>query len=139
MNSTFSELLTQIVTIVAGLLFTGVSTLGAFYIKRFSDNMKRKTLLDEINRYVGWADEVPSFKLMTTEEKRETVLEQINGFAMENGISVPPSEIALMVERAIESRKRLEKIGLKLMAAKKEIKNDTTYIATGKQIGRAHV
>lgn len=126
MNSTFSELLTQVITIVAGLLLTGVSTLGAFYIKRFSDNMKRKTLLDEINRYVGWVNDVPSFKLMSVEEKRETILEKISNFARENDISLPDSEIALMVERAVESRKKLETIGLKLMAIKKEIKNVST-------------
>lgn len=119
MDSTWNELFTQIVTIVAGLLFTGVSTLGGFYIKRLTDNLKRKTLLDEINRYTAWADDVPSFKLMNAQEKRETILEKITEFASENGISLPASEIALMVERAVTSHQKLETIGLKLMSIKR--------------------
>jgi len=115
----FSSLLSQIITIISGLLFTGISALGAFYIKRLIDTAKKKTLLDEINRYVLWADQAESFKLLSGKEKAQAVLEKARQFAEENGITVGDKELSLIVERSVQSLRQLSNIGMRLSQSKK--------------------
>ncbi len=114
MDLQFNELITQLITIVSGIIFTAISTLGAFYMKRLSDKAKLKTLKDEVNRYVSWALQASSFKLLTAQEKNESVFMKAKEFAEDNDIKVSDSELALMVERAVQSLSELESIGLKL-------------------------
>jgi hypothetical protein len=115
----FSGLLSQIITIVSGLLFTGISALGAFYIKRLIDTAKKKTLLNEIDRYVLWADQAESFKVLSGKEKAQAVLEKARQFAEENGITVGDNELSLMVERSVQSLRSLSNIGMRLSQSKK--------------------
>lgn len=117
MNSTFNDMLTQVITLVAGLIFTGISTLGGFYIKRLTDNAKKKNLRDEVNRYVSWALQANSFKLLTVQERKDSVLMKAREFADENDIKINEQELALMVEKAVQSLSDLESIGLKLRQA----------------------
>lgn len=120
LTTALGNVLGEVITVVLGLVLTGVSTWGAFYIKRMNDKFKLKTLVDEVNRYVQWAEQAKSFKLLSSEEKKQTVLERIQQFAIENGISVTESELAIMVERSVQSIMNLEMAGLKLMKLKKE-------------------
>ena len=119
MESTWIDILTQIITVVGGILIAGIGTVGGFYMKRFSDKLKKKTLLDEINRYVQWAEGAGSFKLMSGIEKKESVLERIRDFAIENDIKVSESELSLMVEQSVQSLKKLEMVGIRLTNLKK--------------------
>ena len=121
MDSTWSNLVTQIITIIAGLLFTGVSTLGGFYIKKLTDKVKKNDLMNEINRYTEMIENVGSFKLMQSDEKVQTVFMKIKEYAEDNEIKISENELALMVERALQSRVRLEAIGLKIMKLSKNI------------------
>lgn len=118
-QTALGNVLGEVITVLLGLIITGVSTYGAFRIKLFTDKLKKQTLLNEINRYVEFAEKAKSFQLMTVEEKKETVLEKAQEFAMENDIKVSEKELALMVENSIKSLVRLEMIGLKLMKLKK--------------------
>lgn len=111
----WSSFIGDIVGAVVALVIGAVGTYGGFYIKRLGDKLKRKMLLDEVNRYTQWAQEAQSFKLMSSSEKVETVFYKAMEFAEENEIKVSDVELNLMVERAVQSLSRLETIGLKLM------------------------
>ena len=105
----------DIVGAVVALIIGAVGTYGGFYIKRLGDKLKRKMLLDEVNRYIQWAQGAESFKLMSSSEKEETVFTKAMEFAEENEIRISDKELLLMVERAVQSISRLETIGLRLM------------------------
>ena len=105
----------DIVGAVVALIIGAVGTYGGFYIKRLGDKLKRKMLLDEVNRYIQWAQGAESFKLMSSSEKEETVFTKAMEFAEENEIRISDKELLLMVERAVQSISRLETIGLSLM------------------------
>jgi light-regulated signal transduction histidine kinase (bacteriophytochrome) len=111
----------EAITIIFGIIFTGMSTYGAFYIKKLTDDAKRKALVDEVNRYTQWALQAKSFKLMNIEEKKQTVFEKAQQFAMENGISISMEELSLMVEKSVQSIEQLEDAGLKIMKLKREM------------------
>lgn len=118
-QTALGNVLGEIITVVLGLIITGVSTYGAFRVKLLTDKMKKQTLLNEINRYVEFAEKAKSFQLMSSDEKKETILEKATEFALENGIKVSPSELVLMVEGSMQSLKKLEGIALKLMKMNK--------------------
>ena len=111
----FESFLGEVAGAIVSLIVTAIATYGGFYIKRLDTKLKRKTLLDEINRYVGWVKETDSFKLMNDTEQTTTILEKAMEFAEENEIKISEKELKLMVERAVQSLQRLESIGLKLM------------------------
>ena len=111
----FESFLGEVAGAIVSLIVTAIATYGGFYIKRLDTKLKRKTLLDEINRYVGWVKETDSFKLMNDTEQTTTILEKAKEFAEENEIKISERELKLMVERAVQSLQRLESIGLKLM------------------------
>ncbi len=118
-QTALGNVLGEIITVVLGLIITGVSTYGAFRVKLLTDKMKKQTLLNEINRYVEFAEKAKSFQLMSSDEKKETILEKATEFALENGIKVSTSELVLMVEGSMQSLKKLEGIALKLMKMNK--------------------
>lgn len=105
----------EIAGAIVALLITAIGTYGGIYLKRVETKLKRKMLLDEVNRYVAWAQEAQSFKLMSSSEKIETVFTKAIEFAEENEIKITDKELNIMVERAVESLSRLETIGLRLM------------------------
>ena len=111
----WSSFIGDIVGAVVALLIGAIGTYGGIYIKKMETKLKRKMLLDEVNRYVAWAQEAQSFKLMSSSEKIETVFTKAIEFAEENEIKITDKELNIMVERAVQSLSRLETIGLSLM------------------------
>lgn len=111
----WSSFIGDIVGAIVALLIGAIGTYGGIYIKRMETKLKRKMLLDEVNRYVAWAQEAQSFKLMSSSEKIETVFTKAIEFAEENEIRITDKELNIMVERAVQSLSRLETIGLSLM------------------------
>jgi len=118
----WSNIVSDIVGAFVALLVGAIGVYGGIYIKMLETKLKRKMLLDEINRYIAWAEESKSFKTMSVSEKIESVFIKANEFAEENGINVSDKELNIMVEKAIESKSRLEKIGLGLIK-KRSIEN----------------
>jgi len=117
--TTLGGVLNEVITVVLGLVVAGIGTYGAFYMKKLTDKMKRKDLINEVKLYIQFAEQANSFKLMSTQEKKETVMSKAQQYAMENGISVTQQELALIVETSIQSLKQLEGIGLRLMKINK--------------------
>ncbi len=115
LSTALGGVLGEVITVVLGLIVTGVGTYGAFYVKKLTDKMKRKDLINEVKLYIQFAEQANSFKLMSTQEKKETVMSKAQQYAMENGIPVTQEELSLIVETSIQSLKQLEGIGLKLM------------------------
>lgn len=105
----------QIVGAVVTLVISAIGIYGGTYLKRMEAQFKRKMVLDEISKYTQWADGAKSFKLMSVEEKIETVFTRASEFAMENDIQISEKELMLMVERTVQSPNRLESIGRNLM------------------------
>lgn len=115
LSTALGGVLGEVITVVLGLIVTGIGTYGAFYVKKLTDKMKRKDLINEVKLYIQFAEQANSFKLMSTQEKKETVMSKAQQYAMENGIPVTQEELSLIVETSIQSLKQLEGIGLKLM------------------------
>ena len=111
----WSDFIWQILGAFVALLVGAIGTWGGIYLKQIEAKLKRKMLLDEINRYVTWMQETESFESMSQSEKIETVLAKVVEFAEENEINVTEKELDIMVENAIQSFSRLETIGLRLM------------------------
>jgi hypothetical protein len=118
LSTALGGVLGEVITAVLGILLTGITTYGAFYMKKMTDKMKRKDLINEVKSYVQWALQADSFKAMNPSEKNETVFIKAQQYAMENGISVTPEELKLIVETSVQSLKQLENVGLRLMAVK---------------------
>lgn len=114
MGDLFSSAIVQIIAAITSLVVLGIGTIGGFYVKRLDSKLKMKTLTDEINRYVAWADQANSFKAMSNMDKRDTVLERIRQFAADNEIAITDAQLILMVERSVQSLRSLEDIGIKM-------------------------
>jgi len=111
-------LLIQIITAFVGIFITSISIVGGFWIKKINHKLKMKTITDEINRYVQWAQQAKSFKLMATEDQKQAVLESIQQFALENEIAISPTELTFLIERSIQSLVKFEMAGLRLKQSK---------------------
>lgn len=111
----WSNFIGDVVGAVVALLVTAIGTYGGFYIKRLDTKLRRKTLLDEINRYVEMAKDVKSFSFMSEEDKTEMIYEKASEFASDNEVQISAKELRIMVERALQSIDRLEAIGLSLV------------------------
>jgi hypothetical protein len=102
MDSFWAGLIQQLITTAAGASFIGLSTILGFYIKRLTDNLKRKSLVAEIDNYVRWADQYPSFKKYDGEQKFNAVFARGMQWATENSISVSPEEMTILVESTVQ-------------------------------------
>lgn len=102
MDTFWAGLIQQLITTAAGASFIGLSTILGFYIKRLTDNLKRKSLVTEIDNYVRWADQYPSFKKYSGEEKFNAVFARGIQWSMENGITVSPEEMTILVESTVQ-------------------------------------
>lgn len=114
MNGEISSVLIQIAVVVLGAVLTFVTTWVAYWNKKLTAKLKMKDLSNEVNRFVQWADQANSFKLMSKEEKTQTVLEKVKLYAIENEISVTDSELQLLIEKSIQSLRSFELLGLEL-------------------------
>lgn len=108
MDMIWLEVLKEAVTVIAGVIFAGVSTMGAFFIKRETDKIKRKTLEEDIAKYVRWAEQSPSFEEFTGKEKFQMVFSKATAKALEIGIPINESEIAILVESQVKTMKESE-------------------------------
>ena len=102
MDTFWAGLIQQLITTAAGASFIGLSTIMGFYIKRLTDNLKRKSLVAEIDNYVRWADQYPSFKKYDGEQKFNAVFARGIQWAAENSITVSPEEMTILVESTVQ-------------------------------------
>lgn len=140
MESTWIQILQQLVTTLAGAVFVGLSALAGFYVKRLTDKVQRKSLSEEITRYVKWAEQSPSFKEYTGEERYEAVAKKAMKWSSENGISLTDDELMIYIESSVKDMKLQE--GLTFIKPKDEEEEklevkDSTPIPLGKTIEEA--
>lgn len=113
-----SELLSPLMQLLIGILGAlSASAIGVavFFFNKIEREIKRKSLISEINRYLAYVEQVKSFQLMSAKTKRETIQEKAQQYAMENGIAITEMELALIIEKSIQSLWSLESTGLMKM------------------------
>jgi hypothetical protein len=105
MDAIFSDLLEQVVMIVAGLLFSALSAFGTYYINKLIAYLKEKQALETVGRFVRWAEQAPAFQDWSGEQKFEIVFSKAMQWFSDNGIDLPEDEVAIMVEDAVKKMK----------------------------------
>ena len=113
------DVLKETITVISGVILAGVSTLGGFYVKRFTDNMKMKTLKEDIGDTVRWAEQSPSFKGLSGEDKFEIVFNKSKEKAIMNGVSISDSDLAILVESRVKLMKESEDESLRKLVREK--------------------
>lgn len=107
--------LTQIILGIVGALSVSAIGLSTFFFNRMKNEIKRKALVNAVNRYIDYIENVKSFQLMSAEAKKMTVAEKAQQFAVENDITISESELSLIIEKSIQSLRSLENVGLRMM------------------------
>ena len=110
----------EILKMIGGVLVPFLTIIFTIYAKKWEAAAKRKDIKDEVNRLTQLANSVDSFKLMNSEQKVETIRASIISYAAERNINITIQEIDLLIENSIQSAKRFELYGLKLMKLNKE-------------------
>ena len=113
MTSIIVQVLQSAITTLAGAAFVGLAGIVGLYFNKIINNLKRKELIAEVERYVLWAEQKPVFKEKTNEEKYMLVFERGMNFATENKISIGEGEMDIIVESAVKKMKQsdIKRIG----------------------------
>lgn len=98
----------NVLSAILGIVVTGVTTMGGFYISKLSKKLKMDSLEKEIFRFVRWAEQAPRFALSDGQAKLYTVLENARLYAKENNISITDERLDIMVEAAVKVMKEAE-------------------------------
>ena len=108
MTSILVQVLQSAITTLAGAAFIGLAGIIGIYFNKLTGHIKRKELISTIENYVLWAEQKPSFKTKTNEEKYMLVFEKGMSAAIDIGISVSEGEMDIMVESAVKKMKQRE-------------------------------
>lgn len=107
-ESIWLPILGELVSVISGVIFAGISGLGAFYVKKFSDNMKRKSFIEDVTTYVEGVEQSPIYGTLTGADKFKMVFERAQKRALESGISMDDIELTLLVESKVKKMKESE-------------------------------
>lgn len=128
MEVSWLTIILSIVSAVASVVLAIIGVVSPIITRKIENSMKRKMLFDEINRYANFVNETKTFKLMSGDEKKQTIFERAQLFAVENEISVTEQELLLYIEQSISlvvksknALKQLEKAGVRLMQDKNHL------------------
>jgi hypothetical protein len=105
MDGIFLDVTQQAVMVVAGLLFSALSAVGTFYMRKLIAYLREKELLQIVSRYVRWAEQAPAFQDFSGEEKFEIVLSKVIMWLDGQGLDINEDELAIMVEEAVKKMK----------------------------------
>ncbi len=106
----WSSILITVVSALAGLGVTAIGIIGGVYMKRLDRRLKMRELTTEIGRYIQWAENSNTFKMMSSDDQKETLLEQLRIFAQENEITITDTQLIILIENSIKPLVKLEKI-----------------------------
>ena len=118
------DILKQLVNTLSGAAFIGLSTLAGFYVKKLTDRVQRKTLIEEIKDYVQWAEQAPSFKEYTGEQKYLAVEKKIKNWGLQNNVSLTDDELMVFIESAVLNMNIESGKALKIVRPKEEDKEE---------------
>lgn len=92
-------------------------------MKRLDNKLKQKSLTDEIKKMVDWSGNSRTFKALSYDDQLQSMVEQMQQFSTENGITVTDRQLIVLIESAMNYPLKMEgEIG-KFMLTKKEIHN----------------
>lgn len=114
-TTALGNVLGEVLVAVVGVIVTGATGILSIYMKRMTTNLHRKMMLDEITRYVDFAEKAKSFTQMTFDEKVETILEKAKSFSEENGMKISDRELLIMIESSMGSLEQLKTIGARVL------------------------
>ena len=130
MEETWLSVLQELVSVISGVILAGVSGLGAFYIKRATDNIKKKSVRQDIADYVRGAEQSPTYKDLPGEKKFELVFKKAQETAKEQGVNLSEADIGMIVESEVKLMKNEENkafkklLSLELEEDKKETEKE---------------
>jgi hypothetical protein len=99
MESIWLSFLQQVITVIVGTVITAVGGLVGFYINRLINRIKKKELVDEVERRVRWIEKTKGD--IEGQQKKEIVMDAVREWALENRVSVSMSELDVIVEAAV--------------------------------------
>ena len=112
MESTWLQLAQQAVTSIAGVIITGLGVIVGIYMKKANTSLQRKNLVDMITRYVKWAEQSPTFKKYSGEEKYVAVEDKARQWCMTNNVSLTDDELMIYIESSVKNMKLEEGLSI---------------------------
>lgn len=109
----FSGAVSGIVMAIAGVVITGITSIGGFFINKAFHQIKMKSLVSEINKYVTWVAQAGTFQPLDLTEKKQTILQQVMVYASENGINISDAQLAILIDVSFKSILQLESLGMR--------------------------
>mgnify|MGYP001046564794 CR=1 FL=1 len=101
MDQIWLDIAGEAITVVAGLAFFALSTVGAFYIKKLMVYLQEKEQVEMVAQLVHWVEQAPAFKEWTGEEKFAMVMNTAYQWLEDRGLTVDQDEVAAMIEEAV--------------------------------------
>lgn len=110
MDTIWLGVLQQLITTLSGVAFIGLSTIAGIYVKKLTTNLQRKSLKLEIDSFVRAAEQSPSFKEYTGEQKYEVVKARAITWSKDNSVNLTEDELMVLIESSVKDMKLGEPI-----------------------------
>ena len=105
METIWLGVLQQLITTLSGVAFIGLSTIAGIYVKKLTTSLQRKNLEKEISQYVHAAEQSPSFKGYSGEQKYDVVLARAKTWAKDNSVLLTDDELMILIESSVKDMK----------------------------------
>ena len=105
MEDLWIGVLQQLVTTVSGVAFIGLSTISGIYVKKLITTLQRKNLKIEIDSFVKAAEQSPSFKDYSGEQKYEVVRARAITWGKDNNVTLTDDELMVLIESSVKEMK----------------------------------
>jgi len=119
MDTIWIDVLQQLITTISGVAFIGLSTIAGIYVKKLTTSLQRKNLKLEIDSFVKAAEQSPSFKDYTGEQKYEVVKARAITWSKDNDVTLSEDELMVLIESSVKDMRLSEPI-LKAMPVNNE-------------------
>ena len=137
MENIWIGVLQQLVTTLSGVAFIGLSTLGGFYVKRLTDNLQRRSLEREVEKFVKTAEQAPVFANFSGEEKYEAVKARLERSARDHNIKLTEDEMMILIESAVKDMHLAQPLTIvRSKDSEEDYKEERNYEEGNAEIGK---
>jgi len=143
MNDVWLNVLSNAVSVISGVILAGVSGLGAFYVSKYTNRMKRKSFMEDVETYVRGVEQSPLYGSLSGIKKFEKVKNFAERKAKEYKIDLPEDEVDIIIESKVQlMHSDVEKLAKMIEEndeplEKQEIIEDSSSLNTNKETIKA--
>ena len=91
----------EILKILGGIMIPLITTMAILYKNKVERRFQKSEVQREIDRYANFAQKLRGFEIMSLEDRRQAIKDDILIFIQDNNIPISDTELNLMIEKAL--------------------------------------